>query len=165
MAVCTSQIIAELGYVAFWFQGDSRHAATCAAPNNTSCALIIHRSTEGQWNVWRFSRISVKECCSCRCHSAKEQYALHRTCFSLSATKTPPHTHSTFKFLGRDKLSPCVRVSPKEFEQSQHLRLRVRAMCSWDTITRSIPCLPSGPQGCKASASQHNNLLCWSMHS
>lgn len=78
---------------------------------NTSCALIIHRSTEGQWNVWRFSRIHVKECSSCRCRLAKEQYALHRTCFSLSATKISPHTHSTFKFLGRDKIRPCVCVS------------------------------------------------------
>lgn len=80
------------------------------APNNTSCALIVHRSTEGQWNVWRFPRIHVKECSFFRCHLAKEQYALHRTCFSLSATKTS-HTHSTFKFLGRDKISPCVHVS------------------------------------------------------
>lgn len=40
----------------------------------------------------------------------------------------------------------------------------VRASCNWDCIPCSIPCLPSGPQSCKASASQHNDLPCWSMH-
>lgn len=92
---------AELAYVALWFQGGSRHAATCAAHSTKQhllCYDHLQGRGEGRWNVWRFSRM-------------QEQCALHMTCFSLSITKTPPRTHSTCKFLGRDKLSPCVRVS------------------------------------------------------
>lgn len=81
------------------------------APKNTYCAVIMHRAKQRDSGMRRLSRMQVKEGFSCRCHLAKEQRALQVTCFSLTATKTPPHKRSTFKFLARDKLSPCVRVS------------------------------------------------------
>lgn len=113
VTVCTMEMIAELGYAALWFQGDSRHAAMCAAQSTKHSLCCEHPQGcgQGQWDVWTFYRMYAKEGFSCRCHLAKEQYALHMTCFSLSATRKPPHTHWTFKLLGRDELSPCVHVS------------------------------------------------------
>lgn len=57
VTACTTEMRVEFVYVALWFQGDFRHAATCAAHSTKEhllCCDHAQGQAEGQWNVETF---------------------------------------------------------------------------------------------------------------